>query len=226
MLDDVQAGRSLRSPSPTVSTGQMPSASPLSPSTAHALFATVGSSSMDGKSQCRAPAKSHACIRHGSISAPLLAQPPLSPSKARSPLSPLSPQRKSLASSLSLKKVRSYCHACKRASCEVHLVELMGRWRCKRNLGFSCMPMRSPRTCPACPSSTSRRPGRRSMQRQSSCSWLSRPLRPSPRACRSRHSWTQSTRYPCTHGHKPCARQRCSEERASTGITHKPTLPL
>ena len=83
LLDDVMQGRQPRAPT-LLSSG----ASPLSPSTAHNLFSTV-----------------RGIIKHNKTALTLLlVQPPLSPSKVRSPRSPISPQRKSLTSSSVLKK--------------------------------------------------------------------------------------------------------------------------
>ena len=101
LLDDVLAGRPARAPLSTA--GAVHAASPLSPSTAHALFATTVSSR--GDSICVIldalwPLSDALCC--------YCSQPPLSPSKPRSPRPSLSPHRKSLTSSTSsLKRVGS-----------------------------------------------------------------------------------------------------------------------
>lgn len=129
LIEDAQAGKPLRGPMQQQSSPGGGGPSPLSPSTAHAIFASTVSGGLllllllpapcwcntstpltqthaHGWAQ-RAPTQQRpANCRQHTLDCP--PQPPLSPSRARSPRSPLSPHRKmSLGSSL--KRVRALC---------------------------------------------------------------------------------------------------------------------
>jgi hypothetical protein len=120
LLEDVQAGRPVRTaPSQASTSGH--SASPLSPSAAHVLFSgavrgccCAGRGWGRGEPAMRAPhawAPMHDHTRRRVCAVPPPLQPPLSPSKNRSPGSPISPFRRSMTAS-SLKRVRSVGGRC------------------------------------------------------------------------------------------------------------------